>query len=178
MKRTLTVAALALVAIACLSVAAYAQTGPTGPTTDPKPTTTTGLSEQDLEAAIKALDPNFKVYPTNDGKGKIYTLKIVRDGWTYDLKIESFEQVIWLNANLSGEIASLQNLPATALADLIKHQLQIGPMHFAFVKTQNGHRLNLCYQMGRQMSVDVFNNAMNTFLKSIKDTYPTWSQIR
>ena len=178
MKRYLIVPALALVAVACLSVAAYAQTGPTGPGTDPKPTTTTGMSEQSLEAAIRALDPNFKVSPTTDGKGKIYILKVARDGWTYDLKIESFQDVIWLNANLSGDLPSLQNLPAATLAELIKHQLQIGPMHFTFVKTSNGYKLNLCYMLNRQITVDGFNSCMNAFLKTIKDTYPTWSQIR
>jgi hypothetical protein len=187
MKRILLVPALtALDAAASLCVAAHAQTGPSGPpTVAPTPPTPTNpappsgiLSEQGLEAVIKALDSSYKVYPINNGKDKMYYLKVTRDGWSYNLRIESCGDCLWLNADLGGVIAAPQNLPAAALAELLKLQMNIGPMHFVFNKSGNGFILCLCHRIDRHTTAEGVGAALNAFLKTVRESYPTWSQVR
>jgi hypothetical protein len=177
MKRNLYVPVLtAVVAAFCLALAAHAQSGPG--TEPPKTQPTNGLSEEALEAAIKALDPNYKVVPSQDGKGRIYTFKVMRDGWTFDMVIESYQNNIWINAKLSGVISNPQNIPAAALAELLKLQHRIGPMHFTLTKVENGYILNLSWNIGRGITPETFTTVIDYFLKTVKDNYPTWSQVK
>jgi hypothetical protein len=180
MKRNL----FAAVAALCLSVAAIAQTGPSGPPILPPvnpPAPMAGvLSEPQLDAALKALDPNCKVKPTDDGKGKIYNLTVARDGWKYDLQIESLQNEIWLNAQLSGVVGSPESQSPGVMSELLKANFKIGPAHFAFAPTidKKGYRLNLCRLLDRRMTAENFNGSMNDFLKVVRELHPTWSQVR
>jgi hypothetical protein len=186
MTRNLFVRSFAsMVAALCLSGAALAQTGPSGPTVPPTPPTNPTvqpagvLTEQQLEAALKALDPNYKTRPSDDGKGKVYTLTVTRDGWKYDLQIESFQNEIWVNAVLSSVISAPQNVSPGVMAELLKLNFQHGPAHFAFntMKDNSGVKLFLCRMLDRRMTAENFNGYVEGFLKVVKDTYPTWSQV-
>ena len=111
---------VSLLAAFCLSNSAHAQSGPVngGPVPAPpiyQAQPNAGLSEQALEAAIKALDPNCKVQLTDDQKGKVYSFVINRDGWAYNLRVTSFNNLMWLEASLSGPMSSPQNLPSATL---------------------------------------------------------------
>jgi hypothetical protein len=184
MKRKMFAIALStMLAALCLNGLAHAQTGPSGgqPGSGAPTVTPSGaLSEQDLEAVIKSLDPSYKVRPSTDGQGKIYNFKITRDGWSYTMQIESFANEVWLNAELSGVISAPQSLPAGALAELLKSNFKVGPTHFAFcpMTDNSGFKLFLSRMLARQMSVDTFNAQLNDLLKVIRDTYPTWSQVK
>jgi hypothetical protein len=185
MKRNLfTIALSTIVSIFCLGGFAHGQTGPGGGqgsgSPAPSVTPTGALSEADLEAAIKALDPSYKVRPTADNQGKVYNLKINRDGWTYAIQIESFASQIWINAELSGVITSPQNIPAGPMAELLKQNFNIGPAHFALVPMadKSGFKLFLCRMFGRYLTTESFNGNLNDFLKTVKDTYPVWSEVK
>jgi hypothetical protein len=167
----------ATLATLCLCELAHAQTGPNGGS----PTTPAGaLSEQNLEAVIKALDPNFKVKPTSDCKGKIYELVVTREGWSYVLKVESFGNCVWLNLELSPVISSPQNIPAQVLAELLKLNFKHGPSHFTFtpMTDNSGVKLFLCHMLDRRMTSEEFNGYVTAVLNDVKATHPTWSQVR
>ena len=162
--RTFVTAVFALFVAFGLSATAKAQTGPVGGT----PATPTipgaapvapaaGLSEESLEDAIKALDPNYKVTPRSDGKGKIYTLKVTRDGWNYVLRVEPGPHNIWISAELSGTVA-VQNIPASAMLAMLKANFSIGPTHFAFLPLgDNGVMVTLTRDLTRQiLTAEVF----------------------
>lgn len=166
----------AVAASFCLALAAHGQSGPG---TEPPKTQPAGvMSEAELEAAIKALDPSYRAVNTQDGKGKIYYFKITRDGWSYDMMVESFQGSIWINAKLSGVINAPENLKAASLAELIKLQGTIRPKHFYLAKAEGGYVLYLGWNISRQISAEVFTNALNNFLGTVKETYPIWSQVR
>jgi hypothetical protein len=174
----------ALVAVFCMNGLALAQSGPAGtgvPAGTPAITTAQdNLSEQALEAALRALDPNLQITPTKDGKGKLYDFKVSRDGWNYDLRVESYANGLWLNAKLSSLISAPQNLPPAVLAELLKLNFQVGPSHFAFMgqNDNSAFRLVLCRLLDRKMSGETFNAYINDFLKTVKDSYSVWSQVR
>jgi hypothetical protein len=181
--------ATALVAVFCLAGLASAQSGPAGGPVGGPPVNPTipavqpavgALSDQSIEVALRALDANLRVRPSNDGKGKVYDLKVVRDGWSYDVVVETFAGNIWLGARLSPVISSPQNVPANILAELLKLNFKIGPTHFAFVGTNDnaGVMLLLYRSIDRTMSAEIFNAYISDFLKTIKESYPTWSQVR
>ena len=188
MRKLFAIACSAMLAAICLIGAAKAQTGPAGPAGPGSPATPAiqpalpdgVLTEQSLEAALKALDPNYKVRPTSDGLGKVFNLKGVRDGWTYLLQIESFKNEIWLNAELSGVLSAPQNVSSSVMAELFKTNFKIGPTHFAFnqMSDNSGAKLFLCRFLDRRMTIENFNGHVIGFLKTVQETYPTWSQVR
>jgi hypothetical protein len=182
MKRNLFAIALStILGVLCLNGLAHGQTGPSGPggpSGDQPKATTNGISEQDLEAALKSFDPNLKV-ETGEQGSKTYHVKVARDGWTYSLRIESMSGCIWINAELSGVIGAPQAVPAAAMAELLKFNFKYGPAHFAFQPAaNNGVILNLCQCVARQMTTESLKTFIDSYLKVVKDTYPTWSQVK
>jgi hypothetical protein len=177
--------AAALVAVFCLAGLANAQTGPAGgpavaPGVPAAQPAAGALPDQSVEAALRAFDPNLRVGPSNDGKGKVYAFKVVRDGWSYDLVVETYAGNIWLGARLSPVISAPQNIPGNVQAELLKLNFKIGPAHFALntMNDNSGFILGLYRNLDRTMSIDNFNAYVNDFLKTIKDSYPIWSQVR
>ena len=112
--------------------------------------------------------------------GQAYNLSIVRDGWKYDLQIESFKNEIWLNALLGNLITNPQDVPPAVMADLLKANFKVGPTHFVLVPlTDNtGYRLNLCRLLDRRMTIESFNGYVSDFLKVVREQHPVWSQVR
>ena len=185
MRKTFVSALSSLLVAVCLGGVAHGQTGPSGPggsTPTVTPTVTAGpISEQALEAALKALDPNLKVEPTSNGQGKIYRLKIVRDGWNFNVMIASYSNCMWVNAEgLSPVIASPQSLPSSALVELLKANFKVGPWHFSFapMSDNSGVTLFLTRLIGRPNSAEEMNATLNDLIKTVRDTHPIWSQIK
>jgi hypothetical protein len=173
---------VALVLVAVLGSLALAQTGPQGQPVPPSvtPPVTAGMSEQDLETAIRALDPNFKVRPTDDKQGKIYELTVTRDGWTYVLRVTSFPNQIWLESSLGKPMSNWKSIPATVLANLLETNYKIGPTHFALNTKKDGTvaTLFVCRMLERgQLTSAHFNGYMNDFLNVIRDNYAVWSPV-
>jgi hypothetical protein len=158
-----------------------AQTGPTGPTgggptTTPVPAVTTGIAEADLLAVLRQMDPNVQTKKMDNG-GIEYRLTVKIDGWSYTLRIESFANNIWLDAELGGPIADVQRIPSNLLANLLFANLKIGPTHFTFMKNNGNYQLNACRMVARTISTDGFRTEIEQFCKQVRETYPQWNAV-
>ena len=174
------VTALSLCALGTVS----AQTGPASPTTPAvtpaAPATAVipnGLSEADLVSFLRSLDPNMKSQKFN--AVTIYYLKVERDGWRFQLDIESHSNMIWVNTVLSKALVSAESLPAAQLARLLEENFKIGPTHFTFSKTNdNKYLLNLSRNVDRaHLTVAGLQAQLNLFCQQVRTSYPVWSPI-
>ncbi len=195
MNRRFTGIVVSVISAVCLSGVAMAQSGPAGqnpsgqpainpPAANPPAVVMGGLSEEALVNAIKALDPNYKMRILKDqnGKeeGKEYTFTVVRDGWSYVIRLSAFAEFMWLDAALGKPVSNGgANVPAAVLAKLLQNNFEDGPVHFAFStnKEKTQAQLYLSKQLDRRMTIELFNAHLNGFLNIIRKTYPIWSTV-
>jgi hypothetical protein len=173
------VALLAALSLATLNTAS-AQTGPAGqmPAAQPgAPVLTVGLSEADLVNFLRSLDPAVRSEKIKNGTS--YHLKVERDGWRYQLTVESLGPVVWVVTNLGNPISNADQLPAAALSQLLHANFKIGPSHFAMFRMPDGRtQLSLARCIDRSgLTVAYLQTQLNQFCGHVRETYPIWSNV-
>jgi hypothetical protein len=185
-----------VLAALCAGSLAPAQTGPTGPgggqpgagsgsgSGAPSTAPAGQISEQDLEAALKAMDPNLKVRTNQDG-AKVYDISVKNGNTTYNVLVLSTANNIFLYTRLSDPITALQNLPAATLAELMKINGNnmtndgVGPQ-FVMMQAQGntGMMLVLVQTLSKQTTSQKLKASIEALVKLATDANPTWSKIK
>jgi hypothetical protein len=114
---TLLLAALSLVGVAGVS----AQTGPTA---------SGELTDEAVVAYLRSLDPNLEVEPRGPNCNR-YQATIVRDGWSYRIKVEVHRGYLYLLCHLGKPISPAQALPANQLLELLRVNDGMGGTYFS-----------------------------------------------
>jgi hypothetical protein len=182
MKRNVFAFAMSSIVSLCIGGMAIAQTGPTGPSGGQPTVPCTGqISEQDLETALRAIDPNFKVIPSKDGKE--YQMTVTQGTSKVHMSVVTSPNGIGFAAVLSEPIKSVQNLPVSVLAELMKinaKQIKLDTPGAQFVLATLNDNVVLAFvqTLSRQVDSLKLTASINDFVKVIVDTNPTWSQVK
>jgi hypothetical protein len=176
MLRPLSFALTAILTSLTALAVCRADTGPIGtPPVEPPAPVVNGMPEADLVKTLREVDPNVRIVKRDDG-GTNYFLKIQKDGWTFDVMIESLNGEIWINVSL-GTVSDVKQVPAEMLVQLLESNFKIGPSHFVLIKSGTGYTLRLCRLVGRTTTAELFRGQIDLVLKQVRDSYPIWSAI-
>jgi hypothetical protein len=168
--------------------AVFAATGPTGaaskgssPGQLPSPGNG-ALTTEAIGAFLKTLDANVQMRSWQDKDKKNtyyqYALKIVRDGWTYDVRTHVAPGRIFLICDLSNTLTNLDNVHASTLQRVLETNWRIYPTAIHFSKGNDGTvQLVAEYGLDRTITVERLRSGLDEFMFYVKDSYSIWSEI-
>jgi hypothetical protein len=181
MRSLLTAALMTAVTLTSVSFVA-AQTGPTGPNSQPGAAAPAGqgITETDLLNALRSIDPNVKMERIQDGKATRFDLKVQRNGWNFEIIMILEQDYLKIISPLGSPISNVQSLPAQALAQLLAENWKtVSEGKFSFIQVQDG-RMLLVYSVVLPRGMVNAGNAgstINSFCELVQKSYPVWNAV-
>jgi hypothetical protein len=164
MRSLLTAALMTAVTLTSVSFVA-AQTGPTGPNSQPGAAAPAGqgITETDLLNALRSFD-----------------LKVQRNGWNFEIIMILEQDYLKIISPLGSPISNVQSLPAQALAQLLAENWKtVSEGKFSFIQVQDG-RMLLVYSVVLPRGMVNAGNAgstINSFCELVQKSYPVWNAV-
>ncbi|MBX9681007.1 MAG: hypothetical protein K2X38_19800 [Gemmataceae bacterium] len=140
----------------------------------PVPGTKQVLTQDQMFAYLKGLDPNAKRLPDSNPPAFAFTFR--RSEVAIPMTASLYESNIWLNCEVA-VVEDAEKLPADLLLKILRAHTPIGPTFFRLDRVGNKDIFRLSHRIDRPLGADRLAAAIQEMSGDVATTAPIWSKL-